>query len=410
MTAHVNSEQISLSGFPQDRATEQVDRQSGPGGARARGIGFLFIVMLVFGLLFAYLVQGLAGPIQMPWVRVLVSGLIGAGILATLSIPLVSLRRDSGKPGVLQRAILWVAGGGMGLLSFALVFLLVRDLASVVVTTDLRTEQVSLLILATSTALFLLGFVRAQYGVKLRRVAVPIENLPPELSGLKILQISDLHVGPTIRRPFVEKLMKMAADAAPDLVVFTGDFADGRVRDLEGEVAPLADLRAPLGKYYVPGNHEYYWGGASWIEKARELGFTPLINAHEVVRKEGRALAIAGVPDPTAKGFGLDGPDPSRALAGIPDDAFPRIFLCHQPIFTAEAERRGVTLQISGHTHGGQFFPWTLVASWVNRFNAGLHRLGALWIYVSRGTGYWGPPVRIGSPAELTLLVLESAS
>ena len=121
-------------------------------------------------------------------------------------------------------------------------------------------------------------------------------------------------------------------------------------------------------------------------------------------------MAIAGVPDPTAEGFGFAGPDLGLALAGIPQDAYPRIFLCHQPIFTSEAERRGVTLQLSGHTHGGQFFPWTLVASWVHRFNAGLHRLGALWIYVSRGTGYWGPPVRIGSPAELTLLVLEPSS
>jgi len=393
MTAHANNDQLSLEA--------DLDRKPRRGGS-----GVLLLVILVFGLLFAYLVQGLAGPIQMAWLRVLISGLIGAGILATLAIPFVGRRRDSEQPGALQRAILWVAGGGMGLLSFALVFLILRDLASFVVPTDLRTETVSLLILAGSAALFLLGFLCAQYGVRLRRVAVPIEQLPPELQGLKILQISDLHVGPTIRKPFVEKLVKMAAEAAPDLVVFTGDFADGRVRDLEGEVAPLAALRAPLGKYYVPGNHEYYWGGVSWIDKARDLGFTPLINAHEIVRKDGKALAIAGVPDPTANGFGLEGPNLDRALAGIPDEAFPRIFLCHQPILSADAERRGVTLQISGHTHGGQFFPWTLVASWVHRFNAGLHRLGALWIYVSRGTGYWGPPVRVGSPAELTLLGL----
>jgi uncharacterized protein len=397
----MSDDQISLSADPEG----VIDRK--PGRGRGRGIGFLLIVILVFGSLFAYLSHGLAAPIHLPWVRILISGLIGAGILATLSIPLISMRRDSEKPGVLQRVIQWVAGGGMGILSFALVFLLLRDLASFFVATDLRTEQVSLLILAASVTLFLLGFVLAQYGVKLRRVAVPIENLPPELSGLKVLQISDLHVGPTIRRPFVEKLVRMAAEAAPDLVVFTGDFADGKVRELEGEVAPLASLHAPLGKYYVPGNHEYYWGGASWIEKARQLGFTPLINTHEVVQMGGRALAIAGVPDPTAEGFGFDGPDLGRALSGIPKDAFPKILLCHQPILTADAESRGVTLQLSGHTHGGQFFPWTLVASWVHRFNAGLHRLGAMWIYVSRGTGYWGPPVRVGSPAELTLLVLE---
>jgi predicted MPP superfamily phosphohydrolase len=385
----------------------QVERTERRRRFTARGIVFLGIVLLVFGLLFAYLVHGLAAPIQSPAVQLLLSSLIGAAILATLSIPLLSRREDVESPGTLQRVILWLAGGGMGILSFALLFLVARDLASLLVRTDLRTESVSLLILAASTALFLLGFVRAQFGVTIRRVAVPLEQLPPEFAGLKILQISDLHVGPTIRKRFVEKLVQLGSEAKPDLAVFTGDFADGKVRELAGEVAPLAALSAPLGKYYVPGNHEYYWGAASWIEKARELGFTPLLNAHEVVRKGGKALAIAGVPDPTAEGFGFAGPDLGLALAGIPPETFPRILLCHQPILTADAERRGVTLQLSGHTHGGQFFPWTLVASWVHRFNAGLHRLGALWIYVSRGTGYWGPPVRIGSPAELTLLILE---
>jgi predicted MPP superfamily phosphohydrolase len=407
MTDPANSEPTGLDGT---RPPERVDRDERRGGSMAWGIGFLIVVLLVFGLLFAYLVLGLAAPIQRTWMRIVVTGLIGAGLLATLLIPVIALRRDSERPRMLQRVVLWVAGGGMGGLSFALIFLVARDLASFVVRADLRTETVSLLILGASAALFLVGFVSAQYGVKLRRVAVPVENLPSELSGLKILQISDLHVGPTIRKGFVERLVKMGTHAAPDLVVFTGDFADGKVRDLAGDVAPLAGLSAPLGKYYVPGNHEYYWGGASWIEKAGELGFTPLINAHEVVRKGGKALAIAGVPDPTAEGFGFAGPDLGLALAGIPKDAYPRIFLCHQPILTTDAERRGVTLQISGHTHGGQFFPWTLVASWVHRFNAGLHRLGALWIYVSRGTGYWGPPVRVGSPAELTLLVLEPSS
>lgn len=396
MTAHANSEEI-------DRNERRV-------GFTARGIIFFMLVLLVFGLLLAYLILGLAAPLQPAWARAVVSGLMGAGILATLAIPLVSSRRDSEEPGMVRRAILWVAGAGMGVLSFALVLLVARDLASLVVRADLRTETASLGILGASAALFLFGFVRAQYGVRLRRVTIPVEKLPSELSGLKILQISDLHVGPTIRKGFVEKLVAMGAEAAPDLVVFTGDFADGKVRELSDEVAPLASLHAPLGKYYVTGNHEYYWGGASWIEKARELGFTPLINAHEVVRKQGRALAIVGVPDPTAAGFGFEGPDLGRALAGIPSDAFPRIFLCHQPILTTEADRRGVTLQLSGHTHGGQFFPWTLVASWVHKFNAGLHRLGNLWIYVSRGTGYWGPPVRVGSPAELTLLVLEPSA
>src|SRR5262245_62043770 len=188
MTVRANSEQIRLDGDP---ATERRDRKAGP------GIGFFVIVLLIFGLLFAYLERGLATPIQETWVRVVVTGLMGAGILATLSLPLLFWRRDSERPRLPQRAMMWLAGGGMGILSFALVLLLVRDLASFVVAADLRTETISLLILAASAALFLLGFARAQYGVKLRHVAVPIENLPPEFAGLKILQISDLHVGPT---------------------------------------------------------------------------------------------------------------------------------------------------------------------------------------------------------------------
>jgi len=375
-----------------------------PGGAT-----FRVVLIGIFGLLFAYFVTGLALPLREPWARALVTSVFAGAMGAILWIPLSFWQRDSDETTPLQRTLLWIAFCGMGVLSFALVLLVARDLASLVFTDRLRTATASVAILSASGGLFILGYLSAHFGVKLRRVSVPIENLPPELSGLKIVQITDLHVGPTIRKRFVEKVVRLTEKAAPDLIVVTGDLADGKVGDLADQVAPLSGLRAPLGQYYVPGNHEYYWEGPRWIEKASELGLAPLLNEHAIVRKAGKAFAIAGVPDPTAEHFGHPGPDLERAFEGIPGDAYPKIFLCHQPKYAAAAEKQGATLQISGHTHGGQFFPWTLVASWVHRFNYGLHRLSSMWIYVSRGTGYWGPPVRVGSPAELTLLELVAA-
>lgn len=391
------------------RTVQTIDRKPRTRLARPSGLRFRVILIAMFGLFFAYFVVGLAVPFRSAWAGGSVTALLAAGMGAVLWVPLSFWRRGSGDITARERTLLWIAYGAMGVLSFTLLLLVARDLASLVVTANLRSERASALILVAASSLFLLGYVRAHHGVGLRRVTVPIDKLPPELAGLRILQITDLHVGPTIRKRFVEKVVKLATDAAPDLIVVTGDLADGRVRELAGEVAPLSALRAPLGQYYVTGNHEYYWEGGAWIDKVRELGFEPLLNGHAIVRKDGKTFAIAGVPDPAAEHFGQAGPDLDLAFDGIPEDAFPIVFLCHQPKFAADAEARGATLQISGHTHGGQFFPWTLVASWVHRFNAGLHRLGSMWIYVSRGTGYWGPPVRVGSPAEITLLELVAA-
>ena len=386
------------------------ERTTKPRRVLVGGGTFRAILIAVFGLVFAYFVAGLALPFPQTWVRALIAGVLAGAMGVILWVPLSLWRRDSGQTSLRERTLLWIAFCSMGVLSFTLVLVIARDLASLVVPGDLRTSMWSLGILAASASLFLIGYLSAQHGVRLRRVSVPIENLPPELAGLKIVQITDLHVGPTIRKRFVEKVVRLAAKAAPDLIVVTGDLADGRVKDLADQVAPLSGLRAPLGQYYVTGNHEYYWEGARWIEKAKELGLAPVLNGHAIVQKDGKSFAIAGVPDPAAEHFGQPGPDVARAFAGIPGEAYPRIFLCHQPKYAADAEKQGATLQISGHTHGGQFFPWTLVASWVHRFNSGLHRLESMWIYVSRGTGYWGPPVRVGSPAELTLLELVPAA
>jgi len=194
----------------------------------------------------------------------------------------------------------------------------------------------------------------------------------------------------------------------PDLTVVTGDLIDGTVEQLKEEVKPLAELSAKLGKYYVTGNHEYYWGAEDWIAKVRELGLTPLLNSHETVQRAGAVLTVAGVLDLTAAHFGPKTPcDPKAAFQGAPEKSF-RLLLAHQPKSAFGAEGL-FDLQISGHTHGGQFLPWTLIVGLFQPMSRGLYRVKDAWIYVSKGTGFWGPPFRLGASSEITLLTLRKA-
>jgi predicted MPP superfamily phosphohydrolase len=235
-------------------------------------------------------------------------------------------------------------------------------------------------------------------------VEVAIEDLPPALEGLRIAHMSDLHVGPTIRKRTLERIIKRVENARPDLLAFTGDAVDGMVAELAPFLEPLRAFQPRLGKFYVPGNHEYYWAGNAWVEKFRELGFRTLPNRNTVVAVDGASLLLAGVTDPAAADAGGEAPDVEKARAG---EGFPRILLAHRPDFAEPAAKAGFQLQLSGHTHGGQFFPWTLIIGWFHRHPQGLHRVGKMWLYVSKGTGYWGPPVRLGARPEVAILVLK---
>ena len=235
------------------------------------------------------------------------------------------------------------------------------------------------------------------------RVDVPIADLPSDLEGLRIVQISDLHIGPTLKRDWVEGVVATANAAEPDLVVLTGDLADGFPPALRGDVAPLADLQAPLGKFFVTGNHEYYWDPVGWTGEAARLGFDVLANTHRLLQRGNGRLLLAGVPDRTAHAS-----DPAAALAGAPDSDV-KVLLAHQPRSAYAARAAGFDLQLSGHTHGGQYFPFSLLVRLFQPFVAGLHRLEDMWLYVSRGTGYWGPPLRLGAPGEITVIELVRA-
>ena len=264
----------------------------------------------------------------------------------------------------------------------------------------------SLLIFFFAVGALAIGFREARRIPSVTKVDVSIDGLPPSLHGLTIVQISDLHVGSTIQRPFVQKVVDAANALDADLIALTGDLIDGTVKQLEPHFSPIGELSARLGVFYVTGNHEYYWEADAWIEHIRKLGITPLLDSHAVITKGGTPIVIAGVVDLWA-GRSTTGPrasDPRAALHGAPAEAGLRILLAHQPKTVLEASTLGYDLQLSGHTHGGQFLPWTVAVRWFQPFTRGLHRVGRMWLYVNRGTGYWGPPVRLGSASEITLI------
>ncbi|MEH0635929.1 metallophosphoesterase [Streptomyces bottropensis] len=243
------------------------------------------------------------------------------------------------------------------------------------------------------------GVVR---GPKLKRVTVPLAKLPRAAHGFRIAVVSDIHLSPMLGRGFAQKVVDTINSTQPDLIAVVGDLVDGDVDDLGPAAAPLAGLKARHGSYFVTGNHEYISGAEQWVEEVRRLGLTPLENA----RRELPYLDLAGVNDIAGEDEG-QGPDFAKAL-GDRDTARAVVLMAHQPVQIHDAVDHGVDLQLSGHTHGGQMWPMTYVAQAANPTLAGLERYGDTQLYVSRGAGAWGPPVRVGAPSDITLVQLAS--
>ena len=218
------------------------------------------------------------------------------------------------------------------------------------------------------------------------------------------VQLTDIHVGPMIGNGFIRGLVDRTNALEPDIIAITGDLVDGSVADLAPHVAPLAELRARHGVYFCTGNHEYYSGADEWVAHLRSLGITVLENERVTIDHEGEPLAIAGVRDWTSGQFG-EGHDMAAALADK-DPEVPALLLAHQPLHVDEAATHGVKLQLSGHTHGGQIFPFNYLVRLQQPYIAGLHDHQGTKLYVSSGTGYWGPPMRLAIPAEITHLEL----
>lgn len=257
---------------------------------------------------------------------------------------------------------------------------------------------------ATSTSA--VAFAEADDDPTIREIDVPI-GVPAPLRGLRIVQVSDIHVGPTIGAAFMTDLVARINALNPDVVAITGDLVDGTVERLGRHTAPLGDLKARHGVFFVTGNHEYYSGADAWIAELTRLGIKVLRNERVTVTHDGAEIDIAGVDDWRAKSFGGDhGPNLPQALHGR-DETRPVVLLAHQPKAIHEAAKLGVDLVLSGHTHGGQMLPFAAIVKLVQPYVKGLHRHGdRTWIYVHSGTGYWGPPMRLAVPAEIAVLTL----
>jgi predicted MPP superfamily phosphohydrolase len=206
---------------------------------------------------------------------------------------------------------------------------------------------------------------------------------------------------------FVEKLVQLTHEVKADLVVYTGDILDGSAVRHLNELELLRSVPAPLGNFYVTGNHEYYWQGDQALAAFRSIKFNVLMNEVVNIKRGNDLLQIAGTPDPAAKGFGLEGPNFEKVKHDFEANSF-KILLAHQPFQAPQANAIGVDLQLSGHTHGGQFFPWNFLIGFFQKYPKGLYTVGNLSLYVNQGTGYWGPSLRMGTYCEVTEITLRA--
>lgn len=252
-----------------------------------------------------------------------------------------------------------------------------------------------------------LAFHGVSEGLSLPRVKetdIRIDHLPPDLEGFRIVQLTDLHINVGARRKFVQDLVERTNALSADLIALTGDIVEGSFTEMGYNAAPLAGLNARLGIFFVTGNHEYLLGAEEW----EQMGFTALMNDHRLIAQGRALLHVGGVTDYSAPTHSKHASSPAKAM-GDGSAADVKILLAHQPRSIYEAARSGFDLQLSGHTHGGQFGPFRLLNSWGQPFQSGLYRYENTQIYVSNGAGYWGLPVRIGAPSEISLLILQKS-
>ncbi|MEI8031053.1 MAG: metallophosphoesterase [Comamonadaceae bacterium] len=252
-----------------------------------------------------------------------------------------------------------------------------------------------------------IGLVLARMSPAVVQVDIPIAGLPAQLHGFRIAQITDIHVGPTIRRGYLQRIVDKVNALQADLIAITGDVVDGDVPSLRNHVAPLQGLKAREGVALVLGNHELYSGAPAWVREFRRLGLQVLLNEHFIVHRDTATLAVAGVTDHSTGRFFADmACDPHAAIRGAGESADVRLLLAHQPVTAPTGSDAGYHLALHGHTHGGQWWPWNHFVRMQQPVVKGLHRFGRMWSYTSVGTGYWGPPKR-HFRGEITLLTLR---
>ncbi len=323
-----------------------------------------------------------------------------------------------------------------GFISLLFLFLFTRDLALVIGTTGTRlagvlrdtiiyspgnvpefdaTRREALVrgfnhgVMSFTSLLSVYGVYETRKIPEVKEIEIPIEGLCDDLQGFRIVQVSDIHVGPTVKKDYVEKIAERVNSLNPDIFVNTGDMIDGTVEYLHEDVRPIEKIRSRYGNYFVTGNHEYYHGVHEWVEIAESLGMKTLINNNVRISKGKGKILLAGVPDYSGeKFFKSHRADPAAAIEAVDEEEI-TILLSHQPRAVSDAAAAGYHLQISGHTHGGQYFPWSYLVKREQTYLRGLHKIDNTWLYVSSGTGYWGPLTRMSAKSEITLIKLVKA-
>jgi uncharacterized protein len=392
---------------------------------------FLVTASILVLLGFIYLGQRLVAEIWPANLRVALWLLLAAMIANLLWLPFKRWRRQASKPTpgneTIARVLESSAYNLMGYLSLLLLFSAASEVARIVFKIIPKSLQGDILVqipagqdldsmlAITIAALATLFFAWGRFAVvrgpryTFVNAVFPLQGKArrrPRFRGkktatrkIRIAQVSDLHIGRAIKKPYVTRVVEMLNAQNADIVCFTGDIGDGNIDHLYEDAAPLAGIQSKYGTYYIPGNHEYYWGMQKWLGAFTLHGFKPVINRGEVIKTDAGSVFLAGVSDPTAARFAED-------LPKIPDTqpADISILLAHQPIFARSAAQKKYDLMLSGHTHGGQYIPWAWVVHLVYRFASGLYRSGKMLVYVNDGTGYWGAPVRLGTRLEITIL------
>lgn len=371
------------------------------------------IVIILLALLHAYIGVQLLSHMQISHF-VIITGTT-ALLASWIMIPLGMSARFLIKNQRLSDIIVWIGMSALGVFSTILILTFIRqitlDIYGLFYTPSTHFVMISAIITITLALLVtLIGFINARRVAQVTYVDIPIKNLPVNLAGFTIAQISDIHVGPTIKHNYLDAIVNSVNKLNADIVAITGDLVDGSVAHLSKHTEPLSKLKSTYGRFFVLGNHEYYSGADSWVTEIRRLGLTVLLNEHVILKHNETNLILAGITDYSGEKFDIKHKsNPGLAILGAPDNTI-KILLAHQPRSATIAAQHGFNLQLSGHTHGGQFWPWNLFVRLQQPFTAGLNKVNDMWVYTNRGTGYWGPPKRFGIPSEITLIKLISSN